>query len=83
LVKDMDNLCATCRLTLSFWHRRKISPVYNQLRYLKEPDWKSLKIEKAKAFWDKPDSWEYYVELARKGQKPGSKGTGATIVGHI
>jgi hypothetical protein len=42
-----------------------------------------LKIEKAKAFWDKPDSWEYYVELARKGQKPGSKGTGATIVEHI
>ena len=71
LVKDMDNLRAMSRSTLSSWHGRKISPVYNLLRYLKEPDWKSLKIEEANEFWEKQDSWEYYIELARKGQKPG------------
>ena len=71
LVKDMDNLRAMCRSTVSSWHGLKISPVYNLLRYLKEPDWKSLKIEDAKAFWEKQDSWEGRIELARKGQRPG------------
>ncbi len=71
LAKDIDNLRVMCRSTISSWHGRKISPVYNLLRYLKEPDWKSLKIDEAKAFWEKQDTWEYYIELARKRQRPG------------
>ena len=71
LSKDMDNLRDMCRSTLSSWHGRKISPVYNLLRYLKEPDWKSLKIDEAKAFWEKQETWEYYIELSRKRQRPG------------
>ena len=36
--------------TIESWQGRKISPVYHLLRFLKEPDWKVLRIEEVKEF---------------------------------
>jgi tetratricopeptide (TPR) repeat protein len=71
LDKDKAALAAMSTSTISSWHGRKISPVYHLLRYLKEPDWKSLRVDEAKEFWQKQDAWERYIEVARKGQRPG------------
>ena len=57
--------------TMQSWHGRKISPVYHLLRYLKEPDWKTLKIDEAKEFWEAYEDWERRVEVASKGDRPG------------
>jgi tetratricopeptide (TPR) repeat protein len=71
LDKDKAALAAMSTSTISSWHGRKISPVYHLLRYLKEPDWKSLRVDDAQEFWQKQDAWKRYIEVARKGQKPG------------
>lgn len=71
LKTDMKNLAAMAKETVSSWHGRKISPVYHLLGYLKEPDWKSLRVDNAKEFWDKQDAWQHSIEVARKNQKPG------------
>lgn len=72
LEKDKAALATMARETISCWHGRKISPVYHLLRYLKEPDWKSLRIEEAKEFWDKYDAWKSNIDIAQKSQKPGN-----------
>jgi len=71
LDKDKEVLADMAKETVSSWHGRKISPVYNHLGYLKEPDWKSLVVDEAKEFWDKQNRWERRIEVARKRQKPG------------
>ena len=71
LDNDMKNLAAMAKETISSWHGRKISPVYNLLSYLKEPDWKSLRLDNAKEFWEKQDEWQSKIKVACKKQKPG------------
>lgn len=58
--------------TLRSWYGRKISPVFYFLRSLQEPDWKSLKIEEAKEFWEVQEEWSGRIELARKQKKAGN-----------
>jgi tetratricopeptide (TPR) repeat protein len=48
------------------WHGRKISPVYQLMPNLQEPDWKSLRIGEVREFWDLYDTWERRVKLARQ-----------------
>ncbi|MBV8887810.1 MAG: DUF4071 domain-containing protein [Chroococcidiopsidaceae cyanobacterium CP_BM_RX_35] len=57
--------------TIASWHGRKISPVYHLLRFLKEPDWKSLRIDEANEFWEAHQQWERRIELARMKRRPG------------
>jgi len=57
--------------TMSAWYGRKVSPVYHLLPYLKPPDWKSLRVEEAREFWEAHDAWAHRIELARKGNRPG------------
>ena len=68
---DMLALATIAKETISSWHGRKISPVFHLLRYLIEPDWKSLRVDEAKEFWGKHKAWEDRIEIARKKQKPG------------
>ncbi len=51
--------------TISSWHGRKISPVYHLLRFLQEPEWKSLRIDDAKEFWEAHENWERRIESAQ------------------
>ncbi|MGE0820854.1 MAG: TRAFs-binding domain-containing protein [Candidatus Binatia bacterium] len=71
LEDDKHALATFAKETMQSWHGRKISPVYHLLRYLQEPDWKALRVEEAKEFWDAYDEWALRIEIARKGNRPG------------
>lgn len=51
--------------------RRPSSPVYQYLPFLKEPDWKSLRVKNADGFWQEYEQWSDLIEIARKNSKPG------------
>ncbi len=57
--------------TITAWHGHKVSPVYHLLKFLKEPDWKSLRVAEAREFWESYEDWARRVEVARKGNRPG------------
>jgi tetratricopeptide (TPR) repeat protein len=71
LEEDKKALAKFATETIASWYDRKVSPVYHLLRYLKEPDWKSLRIEEAKEFWEQYESWADRIEIARRGNRPG------------
>jgi tetratricopeptide (TPR) repeat protein len=71
LKADQEKLATLATATIRSWHGRKISPVYQRLRFLQEPDWKSLRIEEAKEFWEAQEAWEARIEVARRGNRPG------------
>ncbi len=66
LEEDKRKLTEMVKATMDSWHGRKVSPVYNLMPNLQEPDWKSLRIGDAREFWEKHDAWEERIELARK-----------------
>lgn len=72
LEQDKQALAAFATETMTAWQGRKISPVYHLLRYLKEPDWKSLRVDDAREFWEENEAWARRIELARKGSRPGN-----------
>lgn len=51
--------------------RKPTSPVYQYLRYLKEPEWKSLRVENADGFWQEHEQWADLIEVAKNNGKPG------------
>lgn len=69
--QDTKNLTEVVKATMESWHGRKISPVYNLLANLQEPDWKSLRIGDVQEFWERYDAWEGRIELARKARQIG------------
>lgn len=66
LAKDIEALAAMIRATMEAWHKEKISPVYAQLPYLQEPDWKTLRVGRAEQFWQNHEGWKRRIELARR-----------------
>lgn len=71
LQNDQQHLSDMLKATLASWHGRKISPVYQLLSNLQEPDWKSLRIGDVREFWERYDAWEDRVMLARKAGRVG------------
>jgi tetratricopeptide (TPR) repeat protein len=71
LEDDKKKLAEFATETINSWYDRKISPVYHLLPYLKEPDFKLLRVEEAKEFWEKYESWARQIDVARKGDRPG------------
>jgi len=71
LQADKNALAQYATETMSAWRGRKVSPVYHLLRYLTEPDWKTLKVDEAGEFWDAYEAWADRIELARKEDRPG------------
>ncbi len=71
LQNDQQHLSDMLKATLASWHGRKISPVYQLLSNLQEPDWKSLRIGDVREFWERYDAWEDRVMLARKAGRIG------------
>ncbi len=65
LESDRNKLTDLVTATMDSWHGRKISPVYNLLPNLQEPDWKSLRIGDVREFWSQHDEWEHRIEVAR------------------
>jgi len=66
LQSDIQRLTNMVKATMESWHGRKVSPVYQLLPNLQEPDWKSLRIGNVREFWDRHDAWEKRIVLARK-----------------
>jgi tetratricopeptide (TPR) repeat protein len=71
LESDKKKLAEFATETINAWYDRKVSPVYHLLRYLKEPDWKSLRVDEAKEFWEEYEAWTMRIEVARKRNRPG------------
>jgi len=71
LEDDKRKLTEMVKATMESWHGRKVSPVYNLMPHLQEPDWKALKIGDVREFWEQHDAWENRIELARKGARIG------------
>lgn len=66
LKQDQAALTEMVKATLESWHERKISPVYQLLPNLQEPQWHNLRAGAAKQFWETHDAWVHQMELARK-----------------
>ncbi|MGH7303633.1 MAG: tetratricopeptide repeat-containing protein [Candidatus Rokuibacteriota bacterium] len=71
LEEDKRKLVEMVNATMESWHGRKVSPVYNLIPNLQEPDWKSLRIGDAREFWEAHEAWEQRIELARKAGRVG------------
>jgi tetratricopeptide (TPR) repeat protein len=69
---DRHTLATYAQDTIDSWRERKVSPVYHLLRFLQEPDWKSLRVEEAKEFWEAYEAWEDRIEVARRTNRPGN-----------
>ncbi len=72
LEQDIKNLTAMTKKTMESWHGRKISPVFDLLPNLQEPDWKSLRIGNVNEFWEEYDAWKDKIILARKNHDIGN-----------
>ena len=87
LEDDKKRLTEVATQTINAWYGRKVSPVYHLLPYLEEPDWKSLRIEEAKEFWEQYENWADRIEIARRGNRPGDilvlAGEAPTRVFHV
>ena len=64
LPDDIRMLTDMVKATMDCWHGRKISPVYELMPNLIEPDWKSLRIGAVGQFWDRHSAWEQRLTLA-------------------
>ncbi|MEO8600954.1 MAG: TRAFs-binding domain-containing protein [bacterium] len=71
LETDRSRLAAMVQATMESWHGRKISPVYQLLPNLQEPDWKTLRVGDVREFWDQHEAWERRVDLARRDERIG------------
>jgi tetratricopeptide (TPR) repeat protein len=73
LMRDTDkaNLTRFVTETMQSWHGWKVSPVYQLVPYLKEPDWKSLQVADTTEFWSTYDDWRDRVEISRRRTRPG------------
>ena len=65
LQQDIAALGAMASNTMASWQGKKISPVYQLLPNLQEPDWKSLRVGGVCEYWELYDKWESRLELAR------------------
>ncbi|MDR4463066.1 MAG: toll/interleukin-1 receptor domain-containing protein [Nitrospira sp.] len=71
LDQDRAKLTAMATTTMESWHGRKISPVYDLVSSLQEPDWKSLRVGNVLEFWERHEAWEQRLELAQKAKQIG------------
>jgi tetratricopeptide (TPR) repeat protein len=68
---DKRKLTEMIKATMESWHGRKVSPVYNLMPNLHEPDWKSLRIGDVREFWERHDAWDNRLGLARRAGRIG------------
>jgi tetratricopeptide (TPR) repeat protein len=68
---DRAKLTQMARAAMESWQGRKVSPVYNLMPNLREPDWRTLRIGDVVEFWERHDAWSDRVELAAKAGRVG------------
>lgn len=62
---EVEALAAMIRATMAVWPEEPVSPVYQQLPQLQEPDWKTLRVGRVRRFWAEHDEWAQRLERAR------------------
>lgn len=70
LEAERSGLTEMIRATLAAWRERRASPVYAQLPFLREPDWKSLKLGAVNEFWQGLENWLSRINVATGRQRP-------------
>lgn len=71
LEADRAGLSKMIAATMESWHGRKMSPVYQLIPNLIEPDWRSLRVGNFREFWEAYDAWEDKIIQARRQGKVG------------
>jgi len=71
LEADRKALAEMVRETMQCWQGQKVSPVYQLMPNLQEPEWKALRIGQVLEFWDQYDRWAQRLELARRADRLG------------
>jgi tetratricopeptide (TPR) repeat protein len=66
LEEDRNRISDMAEETLHSWQGRKVSPVYNLMPNLQEPDWKSLRMACVNEIWSVHNEWEKKLKLAGK-----------------
>ncbi len=72
LEQDIQNLTTMVKKTMESWHGRKISPVFDLLPNLQEPDWKSQRIGHVNEFWEQHNAWKDKINIASKNRVIGN-----------
>lgn len=70
LEEDKKGLAAFATETMKAWYGWKVSPVYQLLPFLEEPNWKKLKVADAQ-IWEQYREWERRIESARRFNRAG------------
>jgi hypothetical protein len=68
---EQNALREAVKATLGAWQGRRASPVYQQLPFLREPDWKTLKIGDINEYWQALERWQSRINVAKRKQRPG------------
>lgn len=63
---DRERLREMIVSTMESWHGRKMSPVYQLIPNLIEPDWRTLRMGNLREFWEAYDAWEARIIRARR-----------------
>ncbi len=71
LEADRQALAQMAQATIASWQGRRVSPVFNLLEGLKEPNWRNLLLSGDNEFRAAYETWRRRVEVARKGNRPG------------
>jgi tetratricopeptide (TPR) repeat protein len=71
VVAERKLITEAIQATLGAWQGRRASPVYQQLPFLSEPDWKTLKIGDINEYWQALERWQSRVNVAMRKQRPG------------
>lgn len=71
LAEDREALTSMAVATLQAWQGRKLSPVYNLLPNLREPDWKTLLLAERNEFSVAYEEWASRMEVARQKTRAG------------
>ncbi len=66
LAADRTALAEMARATLQASSRRKVSPVYVLLDHLREPEWRSLMLDRQSEFSQGYEAWRSRMEVARQ-----------------
>jgi len=71
LDQDREHLREMIAATMESWHGRKMSPVYQLIPNLVEPDWRTLRVGNLREFWESYDDWEERISQARRQDRVG------------
>jgi tetratricopeptide (TPR) repeat protein len=63
---DLAALSEMIVATMQSWQGRRVSPVYQLMPNLEEPDWRRLRVGSFREFWEAHEAWERRVVEARR-----------------